>query len=131
MEDFQKFSLYQLSHFFSIHVYSHCVKSVQIRRFFWSVFSRIRTEYGEIRRSLRIQPECGKIRTRKTSVFGLDTFHSLTSRFSLVNPASIYLFKVNNKNTRKISIVFSFVLLTLKRCHILVIYENNMLKISH
>ena len=26
-----------------------CVKSVQIRIFFWSVFSRIRTEYGEIR----------------------------------------------------------------------------------
>ena len=29
------------------------VKSVQIRRFFWSVFSRIRTEYGGI---LRISP---------------------------------------------------------------------------
>ena len=27
----------------------HCVKSVQIRSFFWSVFSHIRTEYGEIR----------------------------------------------------------------------------------
>ena len=27
----------------------HCVKSVQIRSFFWSAFSRIRTEYGEIR----------------------------------------------------------------------------------
>ena len=27
----------------------HCVKSVQIGSFFWSVFSRIRTEYGEIR----------------------------------------------------------------------------------
>ena len=27
----------------------HCVKSVQTRGFFWSVFSRIRTEYGEIR----------------------------------------------------------------------------------
>ena len=27
----------------------HCVKSVQIRSFFWSVFFRIRTEYGEIR----------------------------------------------------------------------------------
>ena len=27
----------------------HCMKSVQIRSFFWSVFSRIRTEYGEIR----------------------------------------------------------------------------------
>ena len=28
---------------------SHCVKSVKIRSFFWSVFSLIRTEYGEIR----------------------------------------------------------------------------------
>ena len=27
-----------------------CVKSVQIRSFFWSVFSLIRTEYGEILR---------------------------------------------------------------------------------
>ena len=26
----------------------HCVKSVQIRSFFWSVFYHIRTEYGEI-----------------------------------------------------------------------------------
>ena len=31
----------------------HCVKCVQIRSLFWSVFSRIRTEYGEI---LRISP---------------------------------------------------------------------------
>ena len=31
----------------------HCVESVQIRSFFRSVFSRIRTEYGEI---LRISP---------------------------------------------------------------------------
>ena len=48
---------------------SHCVKSVQIRSHFWSVFSRIQTEYGEIL-SLRIQSECGKIRTRNNSVFG-------------------------------------------------------------
>ena len=34
-----------------------CVKSVQIRNYFWSVFSSIRTEYGEIR-------------TRNNSVFG-------------------------------------------------------------
>ena len=27
----------------------HCMKSVQIRSYFWSVLSRIRTEYGEIR----------------------------------------------------------------------------------
>ena len=35
----------------------HCMKSVQIQSFFYSV-------------SLRIQSECGKIRTRKNSVFG-------------------------------------------------------------
>ena len=28
---------------------SHYVKSVQIRSYFWSVFSHIRTEYGDIR----------------------------------------------------------------------------------
>ena len=28
---------------------THCVKCVQIRSFFWSVFSRIQTEHGEIR----------------------------------------------------------------------------------
>ena len=33
---------------------NHCVKSLQIRRYFWSVFPCIRTEYGEIV-SLRIQ----------------------------------------------------------------------------
>ena len=44
----------------------HCVKSVQIRSFFWFVFSPILTEYGVSR---RIQSECGKIRTRKNSVF--------------------------------------------------------------
>ena len=29
-------------------VSKHCVNCVQIRSFFWSVFSRVRTEYGEI-----------------------------------------------------------------------------------
>ena len=28
----------------------HCVKSIQIRSFFWSVFPRIKNEYGEIGR---------------------------------------------------------------------------------
>ena len=37
---------------------SHCVKSAQIRSFFWSVFSCIWTEFREVR-------------TRKNSVFGL------------------------------------------------------------
>ena len=47
----------------------HCVKSVQIRIYFWSVFSCIWTEYGEIW-SLRIQSEYRKTRTRNNSVFG-------------------------------------------------------------
>ena len=52
------------------------MKSVHIRRFFWSVFSRIRTEYWDLRRSslysvnLHIQSEYRKIRTRKSSVYG-------------------------------------------------------------
>ena len=29
--------------------YKHCVKSVQIRSFFWSIFSRIWNEYGDLR----------------------------------------------------------------------------------
>ena len=37
--------------------YFHCVKSVQIRSYFWSVFSCIRTGYR-------------KLRTRNNSVFG-------------------------------------------------------------
>ena len=36
---------------------THCVKNVQIRSIFYSVFSRIQSEYG-------------KIRTRKNSAFG-------------------------------------------------------------
>ena len=28
--------------------FTHCVKSVQMRSFFWSVFSRIRTEYRDL-----------------------------------------------------------------------------------
>ena len=50
--------------------YRHCVKSVQIRSFFWSVFSRIWTEYGEI---LRISPypvRMQEIQTRRNSVLG-------------------------------------------------------------
>ena len=47
----------------------HYVKSVQIRSFFCSVFSRIRTEYGEILQENAGKYECGKIRTRKNSIF--------------------------------------------------------------
>ena len=42
------------------HLCVHYMKSVQIRIFFWSAFSRIH----------RIQSKYGKTRTRKNSVFG-------------------------------------------------------------
>ena len=47
----------------------YCTKNVQIRSFSWSVFSRIWTEYGDLRSILRIQSKYGKIPTRKNSVF--------------------------------------------------------------
>ena len=61
----------------------HCVKSVQMRSFFWSAFSRIRTENGEIRsissysvRYLSIfSPNAGKYGPEKTPY--LDIFHAV------------------------------------------------------
>ena len=52
---------------FALH---HCKKNVQIRSFFWLVYSCIRTVYGDLLVNLCIQSESGKIRTRKNSVFG-------------------------------------------------------------
>ena len=49
-----------------------CAKIVQIRSYFWSVFSRIRTEYGEI--SVFSQ-NAGKYEPEKTP--SLDTFHAV------------------------------------------------------
>ena len=60
----------------------HCVKRVRVRSFFWSVFFRIQTNYGDIQ---SIQSECGKIRTRKTP--NKDTFHK------------VYTFNHNRKTT--------------------------------
>ena len=54
--------------------YKHCVKRVQMRVFFWSVFFCIRTEYK-------------KIRIRKNSV--LDIFHSV-KELSIFTDSSIY-----------------------------------------
>ena len=53
------------------------MKSVQIRSFFWSVLSCIRTEYGDLLRKYR------KIRTRKNSVFE----HFLRNDITLSNLA--------------------------------------------
>ena len=38
----------QVAFFFFFYFNCHYVRGVQIRSFFWSLFSRIRTEYGEM-----------------------------------------------------------------------------------
>ena len=40
-------NIYKVTFFIQIISTIHCLESVQIRSYFWSVFSRIRTEYGE------------------------------------------------------------------------------------
>ena len=51
----------------------HCVKSVQIRSFFWSVFSCIRTEYGDWRSkspySVQIQENADQKKFRIWTLF--------------------------------------------------------------
>ena len=46
----------------------NCVESVQIRSYFWSVFSQIRTEYGDLQTKSLYQLD-GKTRTRINSVY--------------------------------------------------------------
>ena len=63
--------------------WNHSVKSVQIRSFLWSVFFGLNTERYWV--SLRIQSECGKIRTRKNSVFGHFSRSELSEKKSVYN----------------------------------------------
>ena len=60
-----------------ISIIKHCVKSVQIRSFFWSVFSCIRTEYGEIDTPYLsvFSTNAGKYGPEKTPYLG--TFHAV------------------------------------------------------
>ena len=83
--DFQKF--------FSLLSFDfHCVESVQIRSFFWSIFSRIRSEYGEIR-SMRentdqiklciwtLFTQCSKIYLQKYLIYFCLKFITISSLF--------------------------------------------------
>ena len=49
---------------------NHSVKSVQVRSFSWSVFSRIRTEYREMRSILPYSVQMRENTDQKNSVFG-------------------------------------------------------------
>ena len=57
----------------------HCVKSVQIRSYFWSVFSCIQTEYWDLRSKSpqisRLSPNTGKYGPEITPC--LDTFNAV------------------------------------------------------
>ena len=56
----------------------HCVKGVRIRRFSSPYFPAFGLSAGRYGVSLRIQSECGKIRTIKT--LNTDTFHAVVFR---------------------------------------------------
>ena len=62
---------------------SHYVKSVRIRSFSGLCFSALGLNTKRYSVSLRIQSECGKIRTRKTP--NTDTFHSVHSNSKKYN----------------------------------------------
>ena len=75
---FSRFGSFKLCLIFfvnDISCYCHCVKSVQIRSFFWPYFPA----FGLL--SLRIQSECGKIQTKKISVFGHFSGSVCTSKY--------------------------------------------------
>ena len=78
----------------------HCVKSVQIRIFFWSLFSCIRTEYGDLR--IRIQIRIGKISSHFKSKFQVikSPLKFYVILIPLTNMNSILIFQ---KNPRVIS----------------------------
>ena len=82
--------------------WKHCMKSVHVRSFFrpyFPVFGLNTEIYGV---SLRIQSECGKIRTRKTPT--TNTFHAVKSfsDFYLIIVSASY------KLTSSFSITFRY-----------------------
>ena len=91
-----------------------CTKSVQIRSLFWSVFSCIRTEYGNLihkslysvrieentnQKKLRIWTLCFSVDHMKTENGFL--FYKYFKLALIIDPANIYLFKFNNRSTSK------------------------------
>ena len=48
----------------------HCVKSVKIQKFFWSIFSHVWTEYWDFLRISLYSVQYGNTWTRKNSIFG-------------------------------------------------------------
>ena len=62
----------------------YCMESVQIRSFFWSVFSCVRNEYGDL------LPKSGKYGPEKTPYLD-DTFHAVINFVELTQFTPQYL----------------------------------------
>ena len=81
----------------------HCVKSVQIRSYFWSVFSCFRTEYGDL---LRKSPNTGKYGPEITPY--LDTCHAvLVSGITVSKAIACTRVTEEYRNIRKILLLNS------------------------
>ena len=74
--------LYYITYYIILY-YIHCVKSVQIRSIFWSVFSHIRTEFS---------PNAGKYGPEKTLY--LDTFHAVIILYYIITLYYIILYYI-------------------------------------
>ena len=74
----------------------HCVKRVQIRSFFWSVFSRIRTESGELLRkflySVRIRENTDRKKTPYLESFYAVIFGQHNIELELQEELNFFLF---------------------------------------
>ena len=72
----------------SIRFTKHCVKSVQIQSFFWSVFSCMRTELGDLRNKYVFSRNNGKCGPEKTPY--LNAFHPVkVNVVTLLNMSNI------------------------------------------
>ena len=88
MQNFRKFSITEFDRV--LDTLLQCVKSVQIRSYFWPVFGRNTEIYSVI---LRIQSDYWKIRTRSNSVFGhLSRSGDFTGRATYIKHWKKFLF---------------------------------------
>ena len=75
----------------------HCAKSVQIRSGFWSVFSRIRTEYGEILRislhSIRMRENMDQKSLRIWTLFKQCKYYVSENSLELLVLNVLYIFE--------------------------------------
>ena len=84
----------------------HCAKSVRIRSFSGPYFAAFRLNKERYQVSLRIQSECGKIRTRKTP--NTDAFYAVLFQGLLpLNQYAFYLIQTFTKTKLSSDIIFT------------------------